>query len=81
MIWFIVLIVILLLISPLLVCIHFTNKWYNKGYNDTIKSYENGTLGKVENPKYVKHSCSENKWWHYGAYNAYCKIHNILKLD
>lgn len=54
--------------------IYLTYKWYNKGYKDTVLLFNNNNLGKVENPSNVKHSCNENKWYHYGCYDAYCKL-------
>ena len=71
--------VILILFITLPICygLYLTRKWHKKGYNDTMESYKENKLGNVENPEYTKHSCTENRWWHYGAWDAYCEIKGI----
>lgn len=71
---FLVIFAILFITLPIDYGLYLTKKWYNQGYNSTIKLYQENKLGAVANPDSVSHSCNENRWYHYGAYDAYCKI-------
>lgn len=58
--------------------LYLIKKWYKKGYDSTMELYKENKLGKVTNPDYILHTCNENKFWHYGAYDAYCKIKRMI---
>ena len=60
-------------ISLIFVRYYLIHKWYYKGYNETLLAHLNGTLGEVNKPSGV-YLNNENRWWHRGAYDAYCEI-------
>lgn len=72
-------IIIFSITLPICYSIYLTHKWYKRGYQDVMTDSEDYKKGKryIVNPKYSKHICNENKFWHYGAYDAYCKIKDV----
>ena len=60
--------------------IYITNKWYKRGYNETYDEFKFGTLKKIEDPSFIKFSCNENKYYAFGAYDAYKEIKNKYKI-
>lgn len=75
MIIVLIIFIFLLVVLPI-ICyeFYFVKKWYKKGYDSTMELHKENKLGKVVNPHDVSHTCNENKFWHYGAYDAYCEI-------
>ena len=59
--------------------LYLTYKWYKRGYNDVMSDSEDYKKGvrRIVDPEYSKHMCNENKWYHYGAWSAYCKIKDM----
>lgn len=54
-------------------------RYYERGYKETIKSYREHGITGVTPPCMTVHSCDENYWYHRGCYDAYLQMtKNIL---
>ena len=73
MITFLIIFAILFITLPICYGLYLTRKWYKRGYNDTMLLYKENKLGVVADPHGI-HNCNENRWYHYGAWDAYCEI-------